>query len=88
MRAIVQDIFGGPDVLRVVEIDRPRGLPTERFAGVMVEPDYVGLERLAEWVDSGWLRIHVDAAFPMEAAATAHERLEGSNQGKLVLTVT
>ena len=57
-----------------------------RFAGVIVEPDSPGLEKLAEWVDSGRLRVHVDEAFPMTAVAQAHRRLEGSVKGKLVLT--
>ena len=57
-----------------------------RFAGVIVEPDSSGLEKLAEWVDSGRLRVHVDEAFPMTAVAEAHRRLEGSLKGKLVLT--
>jgi len=57
-----------------------------RFAGIIVEPDSPGLEKLAEWVDSGRLRVHVDEAFPMTAVARAHRRLEGSVRGKLVLT--
>lgn len=57
-----------------------------RFAGVIVEPDSPGLEKLAEWVDSGRLRVHVDEVFPMTAVAQAHRRLEGSVRGKLVLT--
>ena len=57
-----------------------------RFAGIIVEPDSPGLEKLAEWVDSGRLRVHVDEAFPMTAVAQAHRRLEGSAKGKLVLT--
>jgi len=57
-----------------------------RFAGVIVEPDSPGLEKLAEWVDSGRLRVHVDEVFPMTAVAQAHRRLEGSVKGKLVLT--
>ena len=57
-----------------------------RFAGVIVEPDSPGLEKLTEWVDSGRLRVHVDEVFPMAAVARAHRRLEGSVRGKLVLT--
>jgi NADPH:quinone reductase-like Zn-dependent oxidoreductase len=57
-----------------------------RFAGIIVEPDSPGLEKLAEWVDSGRLRVHVDETFPMTAVARAHRRLEGSVKGKLVLT--
>lgn len=29
MRAISQDTYGGPDVLRLIESDRPTPLPTE-----------------------------------------------------------
>ena len=35
-----------------------------RFAGVIVEPDSSGLEKLAEWADSGRLRVHVEEVFP------------------------
>jgi len=56
-----------------------------RFAGVTVEPDHVGLEALADWVERGRLRVHVEATFPFAAVARAHERLGGSVTGKLVL---
>lgn len=59
-----------------------------RFAGVSVEPDYVALEALAALADAGKLRPHVEATFPFEDVARAHEVLEaGQVQGKLVLTV-
>ena len=57
-----------------------------RFAGITVEPDSSGLEKLAEWVDNGRLRVHVDEAFPLDAVGRAHRRLEGGVKGKLVLT--
>jgi NADPH:quinone reductase-like Zn-dependent oxidoreductase len=57
-----------------------------RFAGITVEPDSSGLEKLADWVDNGRLRVHVDEAFPLDAVARAHRRLEGGVKGKLVLT--
>ena len=59
-----------------------------RFAGVAVEPDYVGLQTLAELVDSGHLRTHVAHALPLADAAEAHELVEsGRTLGKIVLTV-
>ncbi|MCC3777671.1 NADP-dependent oxidoreductase [Streptomyces sp. UNOB3_S3] len=59
-----------------------------RFAGVSVEPDAAGLAGIAALVDSGRLRPHVAAAFPLEDVATAHELLgTGRTQGKIVLTV-
>lgn len=58
-----------------------------RFAGVAVEPDGVGLERLAALVDAGELRVHVGQQLPLEEAAKAHELLGNSPTGKIVLTV-
>ena len=60
-----------------------------RFAGITVEPDYVGLERLTELVEAGKLRPHVERTLPLEEAAKAHELVaQGSTTGKIVLTVS
>lgn len=62
-----------------------RGRRVERFA---VEPDQVGLERLAALVEDGALRVHVSETLPLEEAARAHALLaEGGRAGKIVLTV-
>lgn len=58
-----------------------------RFAGITVEPDGQGLERLAGLVDAGQLRVHVEHAFPLEEVAKAHEMLEAGMTGKAVLTM-
>ena len=59
-----------------------------RLEGVLVEPDRLGMEALAELVTEGVLRPHVSATFPLADAARAHEAIEtGRTQGKLVLTV-
>ncbi|MGH8929544.1 MAG: NADP-dependent oxidoreductase [Egibacteraceae bacterium] len=57
-----------------------------RFAGISVEPDGAGLERLADLVDAGHLRVHVEHAVPLEDAAKAHALLESGLRGKAVLT--
>lgn len=58
-----------------------------RFAGVTVEPDYVGLEALAGLVDSGQLHPNVAHELPLARAAQAHELIEsGHATGKVVLT--
>ncbi|MFI6155551.1 NADP-dependent oxidoreductase [Kitasatospora sp. NPDC051170] len=59
-----------------------------RFAGVSVEPDYAALEAVAALVDSGAIRPHVSATFPLAEAGRAHELVgSGTVQGKVVLTV-
>lgn len=69
--------------LRAATIDAGR-----RFAGVTVEPDYVGLEALARLVDEGRLQPFVEHAVPFEKAAEAHELIEsGRTQGKIVLSL-
>ena len=55
---------------------------------VFVRPSGVDLHELAELVDDGRLKPHVEEAFPLERAADAHERIEGGHvRGKLVLSV-
>lgn len=59
----------------------------KRAVEMLVEPDEAGLASLAALAEEGRLTVHVDATFPLERAAEAHERLEsGRVQGKLVLT--
>ncbi|MFE7112515.1 NADP-dependent oxidoreductase [Streptomyces sp. NPDC057575] len=59
-----------------------------RFAGISVEPDYAALEAIANLVDAGLIRPHVEEAYPLEEAGKAHELVaSGQVQGKIVLTV-
>jgi NADPH:quinone reductase-like Zn-dependent oxidoreductase len=59
-----------------------------RFAGVSVEPDYAALEAIAELVDAGLIRPHIEETFPLADAGKAHELLEsGQVRGKVVLSV-
>lgn len=59
-----------------------------RTSGILVEPDYAGLEALASLADQGKLRVHVERTFALEQAAEAHRLSEsGHVTGKLVLTV-
>jgi NADPH:quinone reductase-like Zn-dependent oxidoreductase len=58
------------------------------FAGISVEPDQVGLEALAELVDAGQLRVHVEEVIPFREVARAHALLtERAATGKLVLAL-
>ncbi|MFJ8855825.1 NADP-dependent oxidoreductase [Streptomyces sp. NPDC102437] len=59
-----------------------------RFAGISVEPDYAALEAIADLVDGGLIRPHVEETFPLEEVGKAHELIaSGHVQGKIVLTV-
>ncbi|MEU6816057.1 NADP-dependent oxidoreductase [Streptomyces sp. NPDC046860] len=64
---------------------RERGVRVETL---LVEADQEGMKAVAELAASGALRAHVEAVFPLEEAAKAHEQGEtGRTTGKLVLTV-
>jgi NADPH:quinone reductase-like Zn-dependent oxidoreductase len=57
-----------------------------QFAGIMVEPDHVALEALAELVDNGRLTVHLERAFAFDDIAQAHRLVErGHVTGKVVL---
>jgi NADPH:quinone reductase-like Zn-dependent oxidoreductase len=59
-----------------------------RFAGIMVEPDHVGLEALAELVDDGRLAVHLEATFAFDDIAEAHRLVEaGHSTGKVAITL-
>lgn len=84
-----------PDGLLVTAVDRTdaalaakAGAAGRRFAGIAVDPDHAALQRLADLIDEGHLRVHVAARFAFEKAGQAHRRLEdGHTTGKIVLTV-
>ncbi|OAR26753.1 NADPH:quinone reductase [Streptomyces sp. ERV7] len=60
-----------------------------RAVFMLVEPDQQGLREIGALVDDGRLRVIVDAVFPLERAAEAHESGEtGRTTGKIVLSVT
>jgi NADPH:quinone reductase-like Zn-dependent oxidoreductase len=95
------DLFGGETreqafaVLRqggrLVSIARPPPEPREGYEVhyIFVRPSGYDLgEYVTPLVAEGRLRPHVEATYPLERAAEAHERLEGGHvRGKLVLTV-
>ncbi len=59
-----------------------------RVEGIAVEPDHVGLERLAALVDAGKLRVHVSTALRLDEASRAHTMLtQRGRAGKIVLAV-
>ncbi|MGF4046194.1 NADP-dependent oxidoreductase [Paenarthrobacter nitroguajacolicus] len=59
-----------------------------RFESLLVEADRAGMQAIAELVETGALRAHIEAAFPLAEAAKAHTLGEtGRTRGKIVLTV-
>jgi NADPH:quinone reductase-like Zn-dependent oxidoreductase len=60
---------------------------SKRATGILVEPDYAGLEALAELAAGGRLEVTIEETYPLEQAAEAHRHLEeGRARGKIVLT--
>jgi NADPH:quinone reductase-like Zn-dependent oxidoreductase len=75
---------------RFVSLAQPPPEPRDGYEVhyVFVRPDGDELRELAELVEGGRLRPHVEEVFPLERAAEAHERIEaGHVRGKLVLSV-
>lgn len=59
-----------------------------RATDIKALSDTATLTAIAELIDSGELRVHVDREFPLAEAAEAHRVLElGHTRGKIVLTV-
>lgn len=59
-----------------------------RLEGMLVEADHAGMQAIADLVEQGKLRAHIDATFPLAEAAKAHAHGEtGRTTGKLVLTL-
>ncbi len=91
---VVFDVVGGdaalagPPARLVVTVSSSSVAPLRKAGlnavGILVEPDRLGLEDLA----GIGLKPHVDATFPLEEAARAHELGEqGRTRGKIVLTI-
>ncbi|MGI5493581.1 NADP-dependent oxidoreductase [Microtetraspora malaysiensis] len=59
-----------------------------RAVTYLVDPDGAGLEALAGLVGENRLKVHVDAVYPLEQAANAHDLVAtGRTTGKVVLAV-
>ncbi|KJK51434.1 NADPH:quinone reductase [Lentzea aerocolonigenes] len=92
---VLVDLVGGssPEAVRSggLFVGVPSGVDSVRrddirISPILVEPDRAGLEAITALVESGELRVHVDATFPLEDAGKAHALGEtGRTQGKIVL---
>jgi NADPH:quinone reductase-like Zn-dependent oxidoreductase len=59
-----------------------------RFEALLVEADHAGMQAIADLVEAGALRAHIEATFPLAEAAKAHALGEtGRTTGKIVLTM-
>ena len=57
-----------------------------RAHGMTVRPDIFHLDEIAELIEDGDVKVHIEKAFSLEDVAQAHELLEGGHvRGKLVL---
>ncbi|WP_217691564.1 MULTISPECIES: NADP-dependent oxidoreductase [unclassified Streptomyces] len=60
-----------------------------RVENLLVEADHAGMTAIADLIQAGELRAHVEASFPLAEAAKAHALGEtGRTTGKLVLVVS
>lgn len=69
---------------RVIEAGRKLGVSVK---GVKVEISKSGLEKIAELVDRGCLRVFISKVYPLKQAEAAHKEIEtGRTRGKVVLS--
>ncbi len=67
----------------IISVAEEMGL---RAHGMTVRPDVFHLEEIAELIEDGDVRVHVDGRFTLDQVQEAHEALEGGHvRGKLVL---
>ncbi|MGP4050362.1 NADP-dependent oxidoreductase [Streptomyces sp. 2A115] len=72
----------GPDELADIAERRVR------YESLLVEADRAGMQAIADLAETGALRAHIEATFPLAEAAKAHTLGEtGRTTGKIVLTV-
>ena len=100
---VIFDLFGGETLWRSVDVVADGGrivsladpLTDEHYRQRGIVPTYVfvrpsgsQLAELARLIDSGEMRVELEASYPLEDAAQALERLEGGRvRGKLALEV-
>nr|WP_322780910.1 nuclear transport factor 2 family protein [Frankia sp. Cas4] len=79
---LISLLGGDPDVAAKAA---ERGV---RFEALLVEADHGGMQAIADLVETGALRAHIEAVFPLAEAAKAHALGETDRTtGKIVLTV-
>lgn len=67
----------------IISVAEEMGL---RAHGMTVRPDVFHLEEIAELIEDGDVRVHIDGKFALDQVQEAHEALEGGHvRGKLVL---
>jgi NADPH:quinone reductase-like Zn-dependent oxidoreductase len=67
---------------------KPNTFKEIEFFRIAVEPDRETLDLLAEWIDAGRIRVHVNAVLPLEQAGEAQTMLERQHiRGKVTLKV-
>nr|WP_091299838.1 NADP-dependent oxidoreductase [Amycolatopsis xylanica] len=96
---LVLDLVGGDVADRSIKLIKPGGtfvdaLGSEHLAGepgyfrLFVESNGDELAKIAELVDAGTVKVHVERVLPLDEVAEAHRLVEsGRTTGKIVLTV-
>ncbi|MGY0503621.1 zinc-binding dehydrogenase [Nocardia sp. FBN12] len=77
--------LASPAEAALVEVARPLGL---RAGFMIVEADAAGMRAVADLVEAGALRPHVETVLPLELVSKAHEIIDNQRtRGKIVLSV-
>ncbi len=80
----------GGRLVSVVETPDAQALAAKGATGTFLRlmPDSTGLERIAELIDTGVVRVLIDSVFPLSECRAAHLKSQtGRSKGKIVLEV-
>lgn len=58
-----------------------------RWTNVIVEPDHVALEYVAELIENGELHVPAPATAPLEDVVQVHRQMDDGHLSKTVLTI-
>jgi len=87
-RKSIQTVKDGGIIVTIVgstEIEPERDI---EISSLFVEPSAPQLQQLAQWIDNGDLKVHIQETFPLANVKEAHEKLEtGRTRGKIVLEI-
>lgn len=88
--AAYEALKSGENLISITSRDNPDLVQkwNVKFQYHFVEPNVKDLEILANYIENGKLKIHINSVYPLREVVKAHEKMEsGHTRGKIVLSI-